>query len=135
MRMTGLALLANIEAYRAAGRYIRQGPSLQDNGILVVTVLAIALFWTGLYLWDRHRKSTVRLLTGPRGLFQELCQVHRLSPTDQALLSKAADRKQLDQPAVIFVDPRILSEFATSPHPEAADYARLSEKLFGASAS
>lgn len=126
-------IMAESEAIRAVSRWLQRGALSDGTTLFLLTGGAILLVWIGLYAWEWARRRTPRPLTGAHALFHELCLAHRLSVAEEDLLSRAAERRRLAQPGLLFVDPRILGELAQSAKPEAAEYRRLAERLFGGS--
>jgi len=125
-------IVANMEAFEAGKRYLVRPSSSSDNWFLLIAILAIVLLWAILYHWDKFRKKFARQRNdNPQILFIELCKVHALSYAERALLRKAIEVKKLAQPAMLFVDPDLLSGMSASGSPEAPDYAKLVRKLFG----
>jgi hypothetical protein len=96
------------------------------NGLWLTTLTLLVLLWAGLYAWGRMRSSSSGVSFGdPESLFRELCQLHRLGGRDQEILSQLAKQHSAAQPALVFVDPRILSAAEDENAP------RLRAKLFG----
>lgn len=112
----------------------RFGASLEKSWYLIVVVIGFGLLWAGLYYWECFRRQTVRRDATPQSLFRDLCAAHELNRKERALLEALVERKNLEHPAVAFVVPALLREMQTESGPEAADYARLARKLFGAHA-
>jgi len=124
-------LLANVEAFRAAARYMQRSASLSESWFTIAAVAAIIQFWLALVYWDRYRKQPVRQEDRPKSLFLELCRAHKLSRAERGLLSSIVDAKHLKQPAIVFVDPGVLGDPAGSSAPETRACAELAGKLFG----
>lgn len=131
--MFGTWIMAESETVRALSRWLQRGALSDGPTLLLLTGVAILFVWIGLYAWEWSRRRTPRPLTGAHGLFHELCLAHRLSVAEEDLLSRAAERRRLAQPGLLFIDPRILGELSQGPKPEAAEYRRLAERLFGTS--
>ena len=129
-------VIAMAEAARALRTYVQKSGTLQQNILLLSVVAGIAGIWLVLYLWDTRRraeKPQVALATPP-GLFQQLCRKHQLSESERRLLEQAATGCQLEQPDRLFIDMSYLQQMCRAGGPEAAGYAALLERLFGATA-
>jgi hypothetical protein len=105
--------------------------SLAQNWYLAFAILGTALFWVGLHYWNRYRDQLVWPTQKPQPLFLELCETHRLSRPQRALLLKAAETNGLRHSAAIFVDPQFLGRLASAAGPEQGTYQELLEQLFG----
>lgn len=74
-------------------------------------VLAVALYLVGavllVVLVDQAAKWRKRVLERPhpRGLFRDLCRLHRLRRSERLLLTRLAAQYTPDQPAAVFVWP------------------------------
>lgn len=117
------------EAVKAMNRYSRRSGSIMDNWPIFAAFAAIVLFWAALHYWDRYRASRAGKSAAPQSLFDELCELHKLAKADRTLLAKAVAAQKLEQPAMAFVDPRVLAR-AGANGSEAA-YDRLRTRLFG----
>ena len=102
-----------------------------QNWYLVAVILGSGLFWICLHYWSRYRDSIIRAGRRPASLFLELCEAHRLTNPQRALLLRAAETRSLKYSATVFVDPRVLGEMAAGGGPDRALYKELSAKLFG----
>jgi hypothetical protein len=120
-----------VEVSNSVNRWYRRSGSLSENGFLGVIILAIAMLWVGLYLWDRSRKPWKRTANDREGLFSQLCDLHNLSKRDRLLLINLAKAQKLDQPALAFVNPRILLAFAKNSPGMSAEVRSLVDRLFG----
>jgi len=112
-------------------RSLQRSTTMSDNLFLVTWMGLIISFWVGLYYFDKWRKSRSGTVGSAKSLFLELCRVHGLSRKERSLLLRAAKLYQPLEPAVIFVDSRILARCENAPSPEKEGYAGLSAKLFG----
>lgn len=130
--MLKFCLIAAVDL-SAVSRNAQSKPSvsLGDNWFLIAAVLAIAAFWIALHFWDKHRKRRTRAGSNPKSLFLELCQAHKLSRAERNRLAYAASEKQLPHAGILFVDPRLLQDFAQGDDPDHEEYALLFRKLFG----
>jgi hypothetical protein len=79
-------------------------------------IISVAVIVTGAWLaarwWARRSKQTVDC---SHRLLKELCSKHRLGPRQRRLIAQLASELQLDQPAMIFVDPRLWELDEASP--------------------
>jgi hypothetical protein len=66
-------------------------------------------------------------------LFLQLCDLHKLSKAERQLLRNVAKSQKLSQPALAFVDPRVLMNFAENSPGMAAEVRSLVDRLFGES--
>jgi hypothetical protein len=128
---TAHTLLADADALLAGSRYLQRSSSPTEYALIVVALAAIALFWTALIYWDRIRARFARRPPDPKSLFLELCHAHGLDAAERGLLWHAAELSGLQQPAYVFVDPRILSGLSASAGPHASEFGQLSHYLFG----
>jgi di/tricarboxylate transporter len=125
-----IGILANPEAYKAAGRYNDRLGSSSANWFLLVAVAAIVLLWVLLFYWDKFRKQFAKRADNPQMLFVDLCKIHGLTLAEKSLLMKVINMAHLTQPSLVFIDPRIIGTMTESSNSEAADYDKLSKKLF-----
>jgi hypothetical protein len=110
MRMSDVSLLAStVEISESVNRWFRRSSSASEAGLWGGIFLAIVSLWVGLYLWDRFRKAPKKAGDDREGLFLQLCDLHKLSKAERLLLKNVAKSQKLSQPALAFVDPRILS--------------------------
>jgi hypothetical protein len=63
-------------------------------------------------------------------LFVELCKAHELTLAERSLLMKVINLSHLTQPTLVFINPEIIGTMTESGNTEAAEYAKLSRKLF-----
>ncbi len=90
--------------------------------------LGIVVVWTLLYLWERrHRWLHNAPTVGRRTLFQQLCDAQRISTADEERLEAHAQRLQLADPALLFIDPRLLESLAAADPRDQ----RLGVQIFG----
>ena len=88
----------------------------------VVSVSALVL-WLGVTGVDRWRIRWYRSTRTPRALFGELCRAHLLSRADRRSLAQIARDVSSDDYCRVFIDRRLIDQFA-SRHPEAAHECR-----------
>jgi hypothetical protein len=99
----------------------------------VITVSAI-LLWLGVNWVEHLRVQWFLNARTPKTLFRELCRAHGLSHADRRCLSQIAQPSSSDQCCRVFIDPRVIDDFARA-HPAAANECRrLARQLFGESA-
>lgn len=123
-------LFARTSVFKSMSRTFNGQGASSDNTFLYISFAMIAAFWGVLYYWDKWRKQRSKRTGSAKSLFMELCDAHRLARTERALLMKAAKSLGAGEPAVLFVDPRIVGKFAAASGGEAKQYAALSSKLF-----
>jgi len=128
---TLLWLQASADLGDAFRRHAGRSSSLSGNWFLIVLVAGIGLLWLGLYYWDKYRKLKDEEGSDPASAFSDLCGVHQLSRMERSLLRNVASSKKLEQPAIVFVDPEILSAFTRTNSTKGQAYAALEKKLFG----
>ena len=126
-----LPLIANIDTFRAAARYMHRSGSLQNSWILLVVAGGVLLLWGCFQFYEKYRKLHAHESHSPRDLFLELCGVHQLSRKQKSLLWNVAAHLEPEMLANVFADPHILGKLSLSANPQADDYARLNRKLFG----
>jgi hypothetical protein len=100
-----------------------------SSWIWLVVATALGGAWYGLTKWNRSRKGEVGDGTSPKSLLAELEAAHKLSRIERGLLSEAAAIQNLQDPALLFVDSRILKRLSTGPN--GAEFSALVQKLFG----
>lgn len=97
----------------------------------------IAIAVAGLLLWlvvnrlDWLRSSRRQYSQSQEALFAELCQAHRLSRSDRALLWLIGAAKGTNRVCCVFVDPRVIQQFAQNNPADAGDCLELCRRLFG----
>lgn len=129
--MSWWLLLADSETLRRVSESSRKLMSSSDSWVLSASLAAIILLWLAWSYWDRYRCDPRWRSNDPRMLAQELCRAHRLDRNERALLWKAVEEAELQQPALAFVDPDVLRRLVRSDGPEAGRYRGLMKKLFG----
>ena len=73
--------------------------------------------------------------TKTSNVFDEICQAQRLSADEKRQLLGGAAILNLHSPALIFIDSCLLNKLATSDRDDAAEFRKLSDRLFPADAS
>jgi len=111
-------------------RAFRNRGILQENWVLISATIVIGSVWLGLYLWENLQIQRKASADTPLGLFYDLCKTHRLSRTDINYLLKVTEEYAQEQPALVFIDPRLLHHFVSDGGTDARYYEDLSNKLF-----
>ena len=99
------------------GRFDHHRPG--DDGSHVFTLITAAVFVAGaVFLLFRLARSNKKdfCSNSTAGLFRELCRAHRISASNRRLLQRLAAARGLDNPAILFVEPR---HFKTNDLPDA----------------
>jgi hypothetical protein len=97
---------------------------------LAVVTGAGFLLWIGVNWVERLRLRYYVNAQTPKALFRELCRAHGLSRTDRNLLKLIADEAAPELRCRVFIDSRVIEQFAAA-HPDEADECRfLSRRLF-----
>ncbi len=126
-------LASTVEVSNSVNRWFRRSGSLSENLLWGTIALAIVALWVGLYFWDRARKPKKKTSQDREGLFNQLCDLHKLSKNDRQLLKQAARSQRIDPPALAFVNPRILLKFAEEEPQATLELKSLIDRLFGES--
>ncbi len=103
---------------------------LQENWLLISATLAIGTVWLSLYLWENLQIRRKALKDTPEGLFYDLCKANRIGRTDINYLLKATSERYSDQPAMVFINPRILKDYISEADSDRKYYDQLAERLF-----
>jgi len=94
--------------------------------IAAVSLAIIVFLWTVTTYFaaqrDRNRNS-------PWQLFADLCKAHKLSRCERKLLYRLAQQHQLDQPAMLFVEPSCYNAEKVGPN-SGTHFDDLRRKLF-----
>lgn len=112
------------------------GMATNWDGRSVMSHLA-AIAVAGLLLWLAVNRLEWLRLKGRQysqtqeALFAELCQAHDLSRTDRALLSLISQSIDASRPCCVFLDPRIIQQFAQNNPADAENSLDLFRRLFG----
>jgi len=97
---------------------------------LAVVTGAGFLLWINVNWVERLRLRFYVNAQTPRALFRELCRAHGLSRADRQLLNLVADEASPGLRCQVFVDSRVIKQFAAA-HPDEADACRfLARRLF-----
>jgi hypothetical protein len=121
--------LAQSDLGRSFDAWTRRSGSMREIGMLLAVILAVALVWAALSLWEWLRRRSVGedpAVVPTTSLFEQLCRAHGLTGDEERRLRDVAGEQGIDQPAVLFVDPR---PFDHSPARSALEPLR--QKLFG----
>jgi hypothetical protein len=90
-----------------------------------------ACLWISINWIDRVRSRRRISGSSPQSLFLELCQVHRLGPSDQQLLWAVTASECPDRCCRIFIDPEVLHAASRSSKFDSRGCQRLASRLFG----
>src|SRR5262245_63799044 len=97
---------------------------------LAVVTGAGFLLWIGVNWVERLRLRYYVNAQTPEALFRELCRAHGLSRADRQLLNLVADGASPELRCRVFIDSRVIEQFAAA-HPDTADECRyLARRLF-----
>ncbi len=97
---------------------------------LAVVTGAGFLLWIGVNWVERLRLRFYVNAQTPKALFRELCRAHALSRADRQLLKVIADEASPELRCRVFIDSRVIEQFAVV-HPDDADECRfLARRLF-----
>jgi hypothetical protein len=124
-------MLANVDMFHEASRYMRSSRSTGNVGFLLLAISALVLFWWGVQYLDKFRTARPGHSRTPKDLFYDLCRLHELSRPQRRLLLTAAARLPSQELARVFVDPSILGALAVSNAAEAEAYSQLLTKIHG----
>ena len=117
----------------AVTRYLNRAGSYREVLLFALFAVFIGAIWITLFLMERLRKSlpTAAWMKPSRSLFETLCRTHHLDAQEVVLLNAAAGECHLASPSFLFVQPEHLEALSVEPHPNAASYRTLRERLFG----
>ncbi len=102
------------------------------NWLFLLVGVAVVLLAVGWYFWDQKQKKTKQVVKKKSiSLFQELCNLHQLTSSEQTLLQQAVHGHSIKQGALAFLDPAILSHQAEQNQSESQQWIDLKTKLFG----
>jgi hypothetical protein len=99
---------------------------------LIAIAVAGFLLWLAVNRLEWFRLSRRQYSQTQEALFAELCQAHALSRSDRTLLSLIAQTLGVHRPCGVFVDPRVIQQFAQNNPADAEGCADLVRRLFGA---
>ena len=98
---------------------------------LTVIASALAILWLGVNGVERWRGFRLANSQSPQALFRELCRAHALTRARRQLLTAISQAAPPEQCCQVFIDPRLIQEYARV-NPGDADQARyLLRLLFG----
>jgi hypothetical protein len=127
-------LLAQSDRWREMGRDFRVDHTKLDPGLIFVSLVVLAAVMCFLVWLNRmmNRQEGRRLYNNPKQLFRSLCRAHDLSRGQQRLLLQIARLQNLQQPAVLFVEPERFDQAAKAWTSQAAatNAAELKQILF-----
>lgn len=94
-----------------------------------VAIVLLLIMIVSSYLSARQRRA----INDPLGLLRQLCEAHGFHRRQQRLLLKAARTLSLQQPARLFLEPRLLNQAAEHPSlaSRRADLVQIAAELFG----
>lgn len=128
-----LLLLAAGESSAKSGDKLavqETGFEWQGWALAAITTIAVtaALWWVK--RWRAAR--ALRRMNSPSHLLQDLCNRHGLAGHDQRLLANLAREQRLENPAELFVDPRLWepSRMGALGKRYASQFGRLRERIF-----
>jgi len=127
----GWELFADIDRLSEAGRYLKRPMSPGVQRTLIISVIGIAAFWGGLFLWDRLRKRITERPDPLDELSRELADAHSLGNTEVGLILRISRKLKLSENAAIFVNPDIVEDYMVQFPDDALAARRLERKLFG----
>lgn len=99
--------------------------------ILIITVVGVVLVWGAIFGWDKWVTFRKRQRSTPSSLFNDLCRKHRLRRTDMQILGRVLAATPQQNPAIVFVNPAILTGYAEAHANEKTRCDALLKKLFG----
>lgn len=99
--------------------------------ILIITSVGVVLVWGAIFGWDKWITFRNRQSSSPGSLFNDLCRMHRLRRGDTQLLGRILVTDPQANPAIIFVNPAILTGYAETHSAEKNACDSLLKKLFG----
>jgi hypothetical protein len=107
----------------AAGNFLSNW--IPEGFLFHVTVIGsvLALLWLGLNWADRWRGFWYLKSRTPRALFRELCHAHALTRSSRLLVREISQAVSPEQCCRVFIDPRLIEDYARQ-HPDDADEAR-----------
>jgi hypothetical protein len=127
-----LLLAASDTASKTGDKVANQEAGFEWQGLALVLVTAMVV--TGVVWWVRRwRLSRAQQMTNsPAHLLQVLCARHGLARPDHRLLVSLAHEQRLENPAQLFVDPRLWepSRLGALGNRYAAQFGRLRERIF-----
>jgi hypothetical protein len=129
--MAPIWLLAQGNPFEKMQQHLGRPTSVWELVVLLLLVVAAASIWAVLWAWERQRQpQQVKPQPERRTLAQQLCEAHGLSSDDAGMLTDLAARLQLSDPMLLFVDPRLLEQIASTDDPAASSARSLGQRLF-----
>lgn len=98
---------------------------------LVAIAIAGFLLWLAVNRLEWFRFARRQYSQTQEALFAELCQAHDLSRSERTLLSLIAQTVGADKCCCVFVDPRVIEQFARNNSADAEESLDLYRRLFG----
>lgn len=109
------------------------GSGLPSLWVVVAAALVLgAGAWLAWMFWEQSRRKNPSAPSISRSLFLDLCRKHGLSDAEVSFAERLARTGHLDQPALVFVDPRHLRAAAHEGADTRPQALALGQKLFGA---
>lgn len=124
------AVWGQMNPFERTREYMNQPISTQGLGFLLVLVIAAVTVWIILYWWE-HRQQQNPRRTVIESIFKNLCAVHGLSVTMVRQLEALATELKLSDPALLFVDPRLIEQRTADLSDDREFWQDLGTKLFG----
>ncbi len=98
---------------------------------LVAVTIAGFLLWLAANRLEWFRLARKQYSQSQDSLFAELCQAHNLSRSDRTLLALVAQTRGPQKNCCVFVDPRVIQEYAQNNPADAENCLDLRGRLFG----
>jgi hypothetical protein len=125
-------LAASDTATKAGDKAVDLEAGFEWQGLALVVVTAMVV--TGVVWWVRRWRlaRAQQMINSPAHLLQVLCARHGLARPDQRLLVSLARELRLENPAELFVDPRLWepSRMGALGTRYAAQFGRLRDRIF-----
>ena len=135
MNLLDMLLLAGADASADLGDKLKSSDGvgweelLAAAGVAAGSALIIAFVWLALrWRSARHRA----MLNSPSRLLHELCAKHALSGPERRLIASLAKQQRLENPGLIFADPRLWDAAKKSKlgRQHGDELCRLRERIF-----
>ncbi|MFT5326817.1 MAG: hypothetical protein ACI8P0_004700 [Planctomycetaceae bacterium] len=114
----------------AARSGLLDSPSARIVAWIVGLLVVIGAAWGAAIVSGAMRRKAARTAKKPKNVFDEICMAQGLSPKEKRQASRAAAILKLSSPSLLFVDSGLLTQLATSDRDDAADFRKLSDRLF-----
>ncbi len=125
-------MLSFLEAadFPAAGGYLLGMTTDEVFFHFAVVSGAAILLWLGVNWVDRLRLHWSRRAQTPEALLRELSRAHRLSRGDRQFLAQIVGEAASAGCCRVFIDPRVIDDYAGDHPAEAEQCRRLARRLF-----